>query len=290
MIVKPVWNCAHLFSERMTWVTLKSLNWRNTRKKKWKNALRIVAPDVLDGKTLDVALREMGEAKQAGRALKRQVLELLRSDDFDQALLDLCQLPARQVINPLFSYLLSSEEEIRWRAVSAMGAVVSHLAEKDMEAARVVMRRFMWMLNDESGGIGWGVPEAMGEVIASHEGLAKEYARVLISYVWEEGNFLEYALLQRGALWGVGRVAQQRPHVVQDAIPHLLSFLDSPDATVRGLAAWTVGLLRATSAEAKLKELLLDDTQITLYLNRKLVLRSVCDLAKEALASIMAST
>ena len=55
-----------------------------------------------------------------------------------------------------------------------MGAVVAHLAEKDMESARVVMRRLMCSLNDESGGIGWGAPEAMGEIIASHEGLASE--------------------------------------------------------------------------------------------------------------------
>ena len=49
-----------------------------------------------------------------------------------------------------------------------MGAVVANLAEKDMESARVVMRRLMWSLNDESGDIGWSRPEAMGEIIASH--------------------------------------------------------------------------------------------------------------------------
>ncbi|HID31456.1 MAG TPA: HEAT repeat domain-containing protein, partial [Desulfobacterales bacterium] len=117
-----------------------------------------------------------------------------------------------------------------------MGAVVANLAEKDMESARVVMRRLMWSLNDESGGIGWGAPEAMGEIIASHEGLAKEYVSVLISYVREDGNFLEYEALQRGAIWGVGRVAQARPELVQNAVPHLVLFLESPDAAVRGLA------------------------------------------------------
>jgi len=103
-----------------------------------------------------------------------------------------------------------------------MGAVVANLAEQDMESARVIMRRLMWSLNDESGGIGWGAPEAMGEIIASHDGLAKEYVSVLISYVWKEGNFLEYEPLQRGAVWGVGRVAQVRPELAQDAGPHLL--------------------------------------------------------------------
>jgi hypothetical protein len=224
--------------------------------------------------------------KTGGRALKRKVLDLLRSDSFDQALSELSDLPARQVINPLISFLLSKNEEIKWRAVSALGHVVASLARKDMESARVVMRRFMWMLNDESGGIGWGAPETMGEVIASHDGLAKEFAPVLISYAWEDGNFLEYEPLQRGAVWGLGRVAQERPDIVQDAIPHLMSFLESPDAIVRGLAAWALGLLRAEAARSRLGELLEDDAEIQLYTDRRLTRRRVSDLVKEALTAI----
>jgi hypothetical protein len=144
----------------------------------------------------------------------------------------------------------------------------------------------MWLLNDESGGIGWGAPEAMGEIIACHDGLAKEYASVLVSYVREDGNFLEYEPLQRGAVWGIGRVAQVKPHMIQDAVPHLLLFLESPDGIVRGLAAWTVGLIGAAAARSMLQALLEDVTEVPLYLNRNLVRRTVGGLAKEALAII----
>ena len=225
-------------------------------------------------------------ANRSGRDLKRKVLALLRSDNFDQSLDALCQLPARQVINPLFSFLLSSNEKVRWRAITTIGAVVAKLADEDMESARVIMRRLMWSLNDESGGIGWGAPEAMGEIIASDEGLAKEYASVLISYVREDGNFLEYEPLQRGAVWGIGRVAQARPHMVQDAVPHLLLFLESPDATVRGLAAWTLGLLEVEAARPQLEVLLGDEVEVLLYMDDRLMVRCVGDLAKEALAEI----
>jgi HEAT repeat protein len=225
-------------------------------------------------------------AKPGTRALKRKVLDLLRSDSFDQTLPELLKLPARQVVNPLISFLFGKDEEIKWRAVSALGQVVANLAETDIESARVVMRRLMWMLNDESGGIGWGAPEAMGEIIASHDRLAEEYAPVLISYVWEEGNFLEYEPLQRGAVWGLGRVAQERPNMVQDSIPHLMSFLESPDATVRGLAAWALGLLRAEAARSRLEGLLEDDAKIPLYIDRDLTRRRVSDLAEEALTAI----
>lgn len=233
-----------------------------------------------------VAEGRMDTAKRSGRDLKGKVLAVLQSDNFDQALHELFQLPARQVINPLFSFLLHHDEQVKWRAVSAMGDVVANLAEKDMESARVVMRRLMWILNDESGGIGWGAPGAMGEIIACHDGLAKEYASVLVSYIREDGNFLEYEPLQRGAVWGIGRVAQVKPHMIPDAVPHLLLFLESPDGIVRGLAAWTVGLLGAAAARPKLEGLLEDVTEVPLYLNRNLVRRTVGGLAKEALAII----
>jgi hypothetical protein len=222
--------------------------------------------------------------KRRGRELKGKVLAVLESDNFEKGINELCRWPARQVINPLFSFLLSMDEQTRWRAVTAMGAVVSHLAEKDMESARIIMRRLMWSLNDESGGIGWGAPEAMGEIIASHGGLAKEYAPVLVSYIREEGNFLEYEPLQRGAVWAIGRVAQSRSHQVQDALPHLFSYLASSDATLRGLAAWAVGLLGVGAARSTLEALLRDRAEISLYLECRLVRRSVSDLAKQALA------
>ena len=117
-----------------------------------------------------------------GRVLKSKVRQVLQSSDFNLALEKLGRFSPRQVINPLLSFLYSGDDEIRWRAVSGLGSVVSKFADKDMEGARLILRRLMWNLNDESGGIGWGSPEAMGEILACHEGLADEYARILISY------------------------------------------------------------------------------------------------------------
>jgi HEAT repeat protein len=223
-------------------------------------------------------------ARQRSREQKREVLSILQSDDFEKRLEALLERPARQVINPLFSFLLSNDEPTKWRAVTAMGAVVARLADENMESARVIVRRLMWSLNDESGGIGWGAPEAIGEIIARHQGMAEEYAKVLISYIWEEGNYLEYPLLQRGALWGVGRAAQGWPHLMKDAIPCLTPFLDAPDAVLRGLAAWALGLCGPDAARSHLEPLLKDTTEISLYLNGKLHRRLVKNLAAEALA------
>ncbi len=188
-----------------------------------------------------------------GRDFKRKVIDLLKADDFAGVLETFRSCPARRVINPLFSCLCSTEPEIKWRAITALGVVVANLAQDDMESARVVMRRMIWNLNDESGGIGWGVPETMGEVMARHKGLAREYVNILVSYIREDGNFLEHEPLQQGALWGVGRLAQTSPELLQNAVPHLHPFLSSENATLRGLAAWILGLLGGPQHESELE-------------------------------------
>ena len=218
-----------------------------------------------------------------GRGLKQTVRNLLNADAFDASLREFCMLPARQVINPLFSFLVHSDEKLRWRAITAMGAVVENLARKDMESARVIVRRLMWSLNDESGGIGWGAPEAMAEIMARHEGLAREYSHILISYMDDEGNFLEYEGLQRGVLWGLVRLARVRPQMVAEAGGHLQKYLESRDATIRGLAAWASGLLRIEDARPMLQLLVNDDSLLRLYIDNEFTQMRVQDLAEKAL-------
>ena len=164
--------------------------------------------------------------------------DFLLDDDFERAMAGLTAIPPRRAVNPLFSFFCSVTPLLRWRAVSGMGVVVSRLAETQMESARVVMRRLMWSLNDESGGIGWGAPEALGEITARHSLLAGEYAHILVSYIRPDGNFLEHPVLQRGLLWGLGRLAHAKPVRAAEALPFVRPFLASTDACHRGHAAW----------------------------------------------------
>ena len=227
--------------------------------------------------------RTVEKTRLSGRGLKHQVLTLLRSDDVEPAMETLCGLPLRKVVSPLFSFLYHHDLKVRWRAVEAMGLVVARLADEDQESARVVMRRLMWNLNDESGGIGWGSPEAMGAVLVRHEGLAEEYAHVLMSYTREDGNYLEHEILQRGLLLGIGRLAEVRPRLLTDAERLLVPYLRSPDAAVRGLAARVVGVLGIVSARPVLLELTGDKASIETFMHGTVVHLRVADLAKEAL-------
>lgn len=218
------------------------------------------------------------------RQLKKEILALLKNEAFEKSLEEICLMPAREVVNPLFSFFYNKEELVKWRAVAAMGAVVARLAQQDLESARIVMRRLMWNLNDESGGIGWGSPEAMGEIMARHDGLAKEYACILVSYINEAGNFLEHEMLQRGVLWGLGRLAHARPELVRDAAAYLLLFMQSKDAVHRGLAAWVAGAIPSEITESLLKHLTADEARINIFINMNVEERTVGQLAVEALS------
>jgi len=146
-----------------------------------------------------------------------------------------------------------------------MGDVVSSIADADIESARVVMRRLMWNLNDESGGIGWGSPEAMGEIIARNMRLGEEYSRIFISYINKDGNYLENEVLQQGVIWGIGRIAGVKPHLMRDSFVFLIPCLESGDAMLRGLSAWAIGAIDPVRAQYVLSPLKNDDSVIKIY-------------------------
>ena len=218
------------------------------------------------------------------RELKKKLSALLINEKFEKSLEEIFRIPVRRVVNPLFSFFYHTDELLKWRAVTAMGVVVARLAHEDIESARIVMRRLMWNLNDESGGIGWGSPEAMGEIMARHDRLAKEYACILISYINEAGNFLEHEMLQRGALWGLGRLAHARPELVREASAYLPLFMRSKDAVHRGLAAWVAGAIPSEMTDSLLKHLTADEAKINIFINMNIEERTVGQLAVEALS------
>lgn len=192
------------------------------------------------------------------RDLKRRIRAGLSGSDWRQELSELEGLPARRLTGPLFSLLLDPDELVRWRSVEAFGRAVARLADSPeqagpalggLEQARGILRQCLWRLNEESGGLGWGAPEALGESLARHPRLAGEFHRMLASYVREEtggeGNYLEHVPLRRGVFWALGRLAQVRPELLRAEAPALLAGLAEADAANRGLCARALGLVFA---------------------------------------------
>jgi len=208
-------------------------------------------------------------SRESTRAIKKSVRELLSQQDLEEAIGQLYKIELRRVINPLFSFFYSGDELLRWRSITAAGAVMAKMADNNMEDARVMMRRLIWNLNDESGGIGWGSPEAMGEAMARSSKIAGEYARILVSYLDPEGNFLEHEVLQRGVLWGIGRVADSRVSLVSGAGPFLDRFMESGDPIHRGLAAWCACSISQITELTIPEHIMKDKTIIRFYHNNE---------------------
>lgn len=231
----------------------------------------------------------------SSRKIKNEIISLLGQSDLKAVLNELNKYPQEDLINSLFSALCRSEELLRWHAVSGFGQVVPKLAEKDMETARIIMRRFIWSLNDESGGIGWGAPEAMGEIMYHHDRLADEYLHMLISYthkdgpeLFQDGNFLELPQLQRGLLWGIGRVAGKRGQalVKRGVAANLVAYLRSDDAMVCAMAIWGLGQLKALEAGKQIKDFLDDKREVVFYFEGQLTTKTVGEFVSIALSKL----
>ncbi|GAU07773.1 DVU0298 family protein [Desulfoplanes formicivorans] len=224
----------------------------------------------------------------SGRTVKKAVFAILGSGNWEERLAELDAYPSEKVIGPLFSALCNSDPLIRWHAITGFGRVMITLTDQAPERARVVMRRFIWNLNDESGGIGWGAPEAMGEIMANVPKLANEFHPVLMHYIFDRDgkpdSFLEHMPLRRGAFWGIGRLLQQRPDLAPKALPLLVKQLQrEDDPEIIGLAIRALGFINDINARSVIARFTDDPRQIDVYMDRKLQSVTIGQLARRGL-------
>lgn len=174
------------------------------------------------------------------RELKARFAAVCASPDWLRLLESLLPEGAafKEAVNPLLALL--PRPECRLKAAYGLGLAVSRLARVEMESARVIMRRLMWSMNEESGNLGWGVPEAMGAIVSMSPALAREYARVFLSYGYETGrddNFLDHAPLRCGVYTGAAMLASADFAAARPLLPYLSRALAEPEASIRASAA-----------------------------------------------------
>ena len=226
----------------------------------------------------------MARMRQAKQAI-RQALE----DPLWRSRLDTIVEGGQTSVGPLFSLLLL-DPLMRHKAAWALGLTVASIARHEAEKGRNVVRRYMWHLSEESGNIGWGIPEACAETLVASPLLCREFHKILITYVIDlgrEDNFCDNDLLRRSCYWACGRFAEARPELCGGWRPWLLRGLEDCDVICRGMAAWALSRLPRDLmdvphlrrlAEAGNEEL------CTLFDGQRLYEKSVRQLALEALA------
>lgn len=143
----------------------------------------------------------------------------------------------------LQSLLFDPDELLGWRAVEALGRAAAARARRDPEPVRELLRRALWLMNDESGGILWHGPQMLGAVLARVPALRGEFLEILAS-------LLEQEPFRAGARWGLWRVAAARPEEAAAVAGPLAASASDPHPSVRGHAALALAAACGPAAAA----------------------------------------
>lgn len=208
---------------------------------------------------------------------KKNILSLLENGDL-QEIARLKTSPFK-IINNLVSLSYDKKSSIAWRAIEAVGLFTGEMAKEDSEFVRNIVGRLLWMIRDESGGIGWSVPEMLGEIVKNNPVLCADIAPIVVS-------FHEELMLATGVLWAAGSMGELSKETIEDSVPLIRPFLTSPDAAQRGYAVRALGVFGASESKKDIERLVNDKSLIPFYHNGDLQEKTVGEIAAEALSRL----
>lgn len=221
------------------------------------------------------------------RKRKKLLKKTLSQDDWRDRFREIIDKDDPGIYAGLMSLLCDSDALVKRRAAVAFGDLSEKYNRKEPEKTRNLLRRFVWQLTEESGGIAWGVPEAMCEVLSRDEKLAESYVDIVFSYAVEDDagldNYLEFDEFRSGVFWGLTRLAENFPKLITeraDIVGKAVRSETDPEI----LAYLCIICERAgIKLETFLRETCLHiDEEVDLYLEDKIVNLSVSDLARKA--------
>jgi hypothetical protein len=189
----------------------------------------------------------------------------------------LVELAGREpgVPTQLLRFIYDPGDLLHWRALEALGQVAAAYPGQMQK----VLGRLLWLLNEDSGSFGWGAASALGEIGRGRLSLVKEIIPMF-------NGFLEEEFSRGPMLWGLGRLGEVHPELLEEALPLIAASLGDRDPQVRAWAAWCLGKARVSGAAAGLAELLGDETPVTIYDGGELHDTTVGRIARRALAAL----
>ena len=207
------------------------------------------------------------------RQLRDRIVTLLRIGNFP-GLEELAgQNPG--VAGILMQFLYEPGPLLYWHALEGLG----HVAGAHPEQVEKLINRLLYLLNEDSGSTGWGAAAALGEIGRHQISLVKEIIPMFI-------GFLEEPFSQEDMLWGVGRLAEVHPELLDEVFPMIVPFLTNSQPQLRALAAWGIGKGRYQPAAGALRALQEDDHPVQIYDRGNLLQTTVGHLAREALSGL----
>lgn len=163
-----------------------------------------------------------------------------------------------RLLSKLFAKTISTDSTQSWRAIEAIGVASKIKAKADLEKIRDFIRRCIWMMNDESGGLGWHSPEIMGEILYQVPTLIPEFGHLLFHY-FNESPF------ERGAVHAVMRIASLAPSLVESHLDQMLRMIQHEDATIRLLSFIALKQAGITIPKQLENSLSSDSSKVCLY-------------------------
>jgi hypothetical protein len=165
---------------------------------------------------------------------------LLEADD--KPFLELAR-KKKGILAQLTALTYDPDPAICTQAIRVTGLAAKIIAERDPEYVRNYLLRLFWLVNDESGGIGWKAPELIGEILY-HCPQFNRFFPMLISLLDLEKE--DAPRFRTGTLWAIGRVAQVAREAMYPALGQvrLLTSRDQETETIE-MALWCVKQISA---------------------------------------------
>ncbi len=209
--------------------------------------------------------------------VKDKIKELLKLRAYDEVA-DMAWQD-KGIIRQLISLSYDKQDVTSWRAIEAIGVISRTFSKEKMDILRDTVRRLLWSMGEESGGIGWSAAEMLGEIVAGDPDAFNDIVPILWSFKDEE-------MFRAGIIWAMGRIAIMRPDMVGFIMQDLPELLEDKDAAVRGYAVWVMGMLPKilnAGGTDQISKLLSDSGPVPFYKDGDLLASTVGEIAGEVL-------
>jgi hypothetical protein len=151
-----------------------------------------------------------------GKNWKEDLAAAVDRED-DDAILTAARERVSRVVRFLSSQLYTPEADVKRKTIRALGVVAAEKSLLDHQRTTDLLRRFVWALNDESGAVPYGMPEAIGELLANRPEFQEAFLPILCSLLTED-DMSQTGPVERGAFWAVGRVGAPVAKYSQDVV------------------------------------------------------------------------
>ncbi|MFH1049927.1 MAG: hypothetical protein V1779_03235 [bacterium] len=155
-----------------------------------------------------------------GQKLKYAIFDILKHAVWESKINNLIDIHGYKLTNAFFSASYNETKLISKRAVSCFGLLTKKTPQGQKEKIRNLMRKCIWMLTEESGGVPWKIPEIMGAIMSSDKTIAEDYKNILFSYIYEvDGefdNYLENPQLRKSVYFAIVQISKNFPELIHN--------------------------------------------------------------------------